>query len=169
MADDDLKETSENSDEDVNRRTFLSIVTVAIGALISAGLGIPAVAYIVGPALQRVEEEEWIPIGSTSKVELGTPTLFKAKVERQTGWITNEDELSIYLLTEDGRDYVAMSNICTHLGCRVRWIDDQGQFFCPCHNAIFSKDGSVVEGPPPRPLDRFEVKVEEDTIYILGG
>jgi menaquinol-cytochrome c reductase iron-sulfur subunit len=169
MADDDLKETSENSDEDVNRRTFLSIVTVAIGALISAGLGIPAVAYIVGPALQRVEEEEWIPIGSTSKVELGTPTLFKAKIERQTGWITDEDEISVYLLTEDGRDYAAMSNICTHLGCRVRWIDDQGQFFCPCHNAIFSKDGSVVEGPPPRPLDRFEVKVEEDTIYILGG
>jgi Rieske Fe-S protein len=102
-------------------------------------------------------------------VELGTPTLFKTKVERQTGWITDEDELTVYLLTEDGRDFVAMSNICTHLGCRVRWIDDQGQFFCPCHNAIFSKDGSVIEGPPPRALDRFEVKVEDEAIYILGG
>jgi menaquinol-cytochrome c reductase iron-sulfur subunit len=171
MTDDELTEVSETRDPDaeVNRRTFLSSVTVAIGAIISAGLGIPAVAYIVGPALQRAQEDEWIPIGSTSKVELGTPTLFRAKVERQTGWITDEDELSVYLLTEDGRDYVAMSNICTHLGCRVRWIDDQGQFFCPCHNAIFSKDGSVVEGPPPRALDRFEVKVEENTIYILGG
>ncbi len=169
MSADDAKEPQETRNEEVNRRAFLSSVTMAIGALISAGLGIPAVAYIVGPALQRVQEQDWIPIGSTSKVELGTPTLFKAKVERQTGWITDEQELSVYLLTEDGRDYVAMSNICTHLGCRVRWIDDQGQFFCPCHNAIFAKDGSVIEGPPPRPLDRFEVKVEESTIYILGG
>jgi len=171
MAEDELTETSQSPDPDgeVNRRAFLSSVTVAIGAIISAGLGIPAVAYIVGPALQRTQEEDWIPLGSTSKVELGTPTLFKAKVERQTGWITDEDEITVYLLTEDGRDYLAMSNICTHLGCRVRWIEDQGQFFCPCHNAIFSKDGQVVEGPPPRPLDRFDVKVEEGTIYILGG
>jgi len=169
MANEELKESHAAPDLPVNRRAFLSSVTVAIGAIITAGLGIPAVAYVVGPALQQAKDEEWIPVGSTSKVELGTPTLFKAKVERQTGWITDEEELSVYLLTEDGRDYVAMSNICTHLGCRVRWIDDQDQFFCPCHNAIFGKDGSVVEGPPPRALDRFDVKVEDDTIYILGG
>jgi menaquinol-cytochrome c reductase iron-sulfur subunit len=169
MSAEDVKELQETQNDEVSRRTFLTAITVAIGALISAGLGIPAVAYIVGPALQRAQDQEWISIGSTSKVELGTPTLFKATVERQTGWITDQQELSVYLLTEDGRNYVAMSNICTHLGCRVRWIDAQGQFFCPCHNAIFGKDGSVIEGPPPRPLDRFDVKVEEGTIYILGG
>jgi menaquinol-cytochrome c reductase iron-sulfur subunit len=160
----------ENIDhEQANRRDFLATVTWAIGALLGAGLGIPAVAYIIGPTLQHEQMEVWIPVGSTSKVELGTPTLFKANIVRQTGWITNEEQLSAYLLTEDGRDYVAMSNICTHLGCRVRWIADQSQFFCPCHNAIFAKDGSVVSGPPPRPLDRFEVKVEAGTLYILGG
>lgn len=169
MSADDAKQPEETQSEEVNRRAFLSSVTVAIGALLSAGLGIPAVAYIVGPALQRAREQEWIPLGSTSKVELGTPTLFKASVERKTGWITDEQELSVYLLTEDGRDYVAMSNICTHLGCRVRWIDEQGQFFCPCHSGVFAKDGSVLAGPPPRPLDRYDVKVEEGTIYILGG
>ncbi len=153
----------------VSRREFMGIVTWAIGALLGAGLGIPAVAYIVGPALKEEEAQDWIPIGSIAKVELGTPTLFKVKVERQTGWIVNEEELSVYLLTEDGRDFVAMSNICTHLGCRVRWIADQGQFFCPCHNAVFAKDGTVVEGPPPRSLDRFEVKAEDGTLLILGG
>ncbi len=168
MATEEMQEAA-TPDEDVSRRTFLATVTWAIGALLGAALGIPAVAYIVGPALRREEAQEWIPVGSTSKVELGTPTLFKANVVRKTGWITDEQELSVYLLTEDGRDYVAMSNICTHLGCRVRWIDDQGQFFCPCHNGIFAKDGSVLEGPPPRPLDRYDVKVEEGTIYILGG
>jgi menaquinol-cytochrome c reductase iron-sulfur subunit len=147
----------------------MSIVTAAIGALISLGLGIPGIAYIVGPALQRQQEEEWIRLGSTNKVDLGTPTLFKAKIERRTGWIVSEEELTFYILTENGRDFIAMSNICSHLGCRVRWLDDQEQFLCPCHNAAFGKDGNVVSGPPPRPLDTYQVKVEEDQIYVLGG
>ena len=156
-------------DNKIGRRQFMSIVTWAVGALIGLGLGIPGIAYIVGPALRRQEEEEWIRLGSVAKVDLGTPTLFKAKIERRTGWIVSEEELSFYLLTENGRDFVAMSNICTHLGCRVRWIEDQEQFLCPCHNAAFAKDGTVVSGPPPRPLDVYQVKVEEDQIYVLGG
>ena len=153
----------------LNRRDFMSIATWAIGILIGAGIGLPAVAYIIGPALREVEAHVWIRLGSTSKVELGIPTLFKAKIERQIGWVLNEEEISVYVLTENGRDFVAMSNICTHLGCRVRWIKDQDQFFCPCHNGVFDKAGSVVAGPVPRPLDRFEVKVEDDQLFILGG
>jgi Rieske Fe-S protein len=152
-----------------SRRKFLAIATGAITGLISLAMGIPAVAYIIGPALEETEEEEWIPLGSTSKVELGTPTLFKAKIERQTGWILNEIELSIYVRTDNGRDFVALSNICTHLGCRVRWIADQEQFFCPCHNASFDRDGEVVDGPPPRPLDRYEIMVEDDQLFVRGG
>lgn len=152
----------------LGRRDFLGIATGAIGGLIAAGIAIPAVSYIVGPALQESASDEWIRLGSTSKVELGTPTLFKTKIERQTGWIVNETELTVYVLTDDGRNYVAMSNTCTHLGCRVRWIADQQQFFCPCHNAAFDKDGEVVNGPPPRPLDRYDVKVEDDQLYISG-
>lgn len=153
----------------LGRRPFMGFVTGVIGALIGIGFGIPGIAYIIGPALQRQDEEKWIRLGSTAKVDLGIPTLFKSKVERRTGWIVSEEELSFYLLTENGREFTAMSNICTHLGCRVRWIEDQEQFLCPCHNAAFAKDGSVVSGPPPRPLDSYQVKVEEDQIYVLGG
>jgi Rieske Fe-S protein len=153
----------------LSRRDFMGIATGTIAALIGVGMAIPAIAYIMGPALQRIKEDEWIRLGSASKVELGTPTLFKVKVERQTGWIVDTREISIYVLTEDGRNYVAMSNICTHLGCRVRWITDDRLFFCPCHNAVFDKDGEVVTGPPPRPLDQYEIKVEDDQLYVLGG
>lgn len=153
----------------LDRREFMSIATFGIGGLISAIMGIPAIAYILGPVLRKTDTEEWIRLGSVSKVELGVPTLFKAKLERQTGWIITEKELSVYILTDNGRDFVAMSNLCTHLGCRVRWIGDQETFFCPCHNASFDRAGEVVDGPPPAPLDRFEVKVEEDQIYVFGG
>jgi len=156
-------------DQHINRRNFMSLATWAIGGLISLGMGIPAIAYIIGPALNRARTQDWIRLGPVSKVELKTPTLFKFTIQRQTGWIVNEEEISVYILTDNGRDFIAMSNICTHLGCRVRWIADQEEFFCPCHNGVFDKQGKVVSGPPPRPLDRYDVKVEDDQILVLGG
>jgi menaquinol-cytochrome c reductase iron-sulfur subunit len=156
-------------EQQINRRSFMSLATWAIGGLISLGMGIPAIAYIIGPALARAGAQDWIRLGPVAKVELKTPTLFKFTIQRQTGWIVNEEEVSVYVLTDNGRDFIAMSNICTHLGCRVRWIADQEEFFCPCHNGVFDKQGKVVSGPPPRPLDRYEVKVEDDQIFILGG
>jgi menaquinol-cytochrome c reductase iron-sulfur subunit len=153
----------------VSRRDFLAAATWAIGVLMGAGIGLPAIAYIVGPALQEEQSAEWIRLGSTSKVELGIPTLFKVRIERQTGWIVNEEEISVYVLTENGRDFIAMSNICTHLGCRVRWIDEQNRFFCPCHNGIFDKEGQIVSGPIPRPLDQYEVKIEDERLFMRGA
>lgn len=152
-----------------DRRGALKTITWLIGGLISAIYAIPGIAYLIGPALQRVAQQSWIPIGATSKVELGVPTLFKATIERQTGWITDQEELSVYVKTDNGRDYLALSNICTHLGCRVRWIDDEDIFFCPCHNGVFGPDGEVLAGPPPAPLDHYETRVEGGQIYILGG
>lgn len=150
----------------IDRRGF---IVWGIGGLISAAMAIPAVAYIIGPALQQDTAQNWIRLGAASKVELGVPTLFKAKVQRQTGWIVNEEELSVFVRTDNGRDFVAMSNVCTHLGCRVRWIAERGEFFCPCHNGVFDKDGKVLGGPPPRPLDRYTVKVENDQLFIQGS
>jgi Rieske Fe-S protein len=72
-------------------------------------------------------------------------------------------------MTENGQGFIVMSNICTHLGCKVRWIPDQEGFFCPCHNGVFAKDGSVVSGPPPRPLDQYEVKIEDGILYVKGA
>jgi len=159
----------EEEKDQLSRRNFLAIATGAIGGLIGIVMAIPAVAYIIGPALQKKTSENWVRLGPTSKVELGNPSLFKATVQSQTGWIVTEDEVSVYILTEDGREYIALSNICTHLGCRVRWIADQNQYFCPCHNAIFDKTGLVLSGPPPKPLDRYETKVEDDQLYVLLG
>jgi Rieske Fe-S protein len=157
------------NDKSLPRRQFLSLATWVIGGLIGLAYAIPGVAYLISPALQKSTQKNWISLGSTSKVELGTPTLFRATVERRAGWIVNQEEISVYVLTDDGRDYIAMSNVCTHLGCRVRWISDEERFFCPCHNGQFDRQGNVISGPPPRPLDRFDVQVEGGEIQVLGG
>jgi len=151
------------------RRDFMGFTTFGIAGVIGLGLGVPAIVYVTSPAQKSDEDQVWIRLGPTSKVELNIPTLFKTTVSQQTGWIVNEQEIAVYVLTENGRDYIAMSNVCTHLGCRVRWVTEEGEFFCPCHNAVFDKEGEVVSGPPPSPLDRYEVKIENDQIFILGG
>jgi menaquinol-cytochrome c reductase iron-sulfur subunit len=158
-----------SEEKQMSRRDFLSSTIWAIGGLMTAGFGIPAIAYIIGPALQQGQTQNLIRLGATSKVELGIPTLFKVKLQRKTGWIVDEQDLSLYVRTDDGRNFIAMSNICTHLGCRVRWVADRNKFFCPCHAGVFDKDGNVVSGPPPRPLDRYEVKVEDGQLSIVAG
>jgi menaquinol-cytochrome c reductase iron-sulfur subunit len=153
----------------LSRRGFLGIATFSIGGLISAIVGIPAIAYIIDPASKGETDQNWIPLGAVTKVEIGNPTLFKAQVQKQAGWIVDEQELTFYVLTDDGREFSAMSNVCTHLGCHVRWVADEGEFFCPCHNGVFDKNGAVVSGPPPRSLDRYEVKAEDGQLFVLGG
>ena len=155
-----------NEEKVLSRRDSLKIATWTIAGLIGSAMVIPAIAYIVGPSLQRDGGQGWVKLGSASKVELGVPTLFKAKITRKAGWVSSEEQIAAFVLTENGRDYIAMSNICTHLGCRVRWIQDQEQFLSPCHYGIFDKPGMVISGPPPRPLDRYDVKVENEQIYI---
>lgn len=157
------------SKKEISRRDFMKVTIGAIGGLIGLGFGLPAVAYVIGPALKKSNALAWISLGAVSRIELGKPTLFKTKIKRQTGWIVNEVELAFYVLTEDGRNFTAMSNVCTHLGCRIRWIEAQGQYVCPCHNGVFDKSGNVISGPPPRPLDTYETKVENDQLFILGG
>jgi Rieske Fe-S protein len=149
----------------ISRREAMKTAIALISGMIGTALGIPALAYLIGPALKK-DQANWVRVSSLSNIELGTPTLFKPKVTLQNGWIEEEDEVGVYVLTEDGRSYHALSNICTHLGCRVRWIGESEQFFSPCHNGVFDKHGYVVSGPPPRPLDEFETKVEDGNLYI---
>ena len=152
--------------DDISRRKFLSRAIVLIGGAVAAAIGVPAIAYVTAPTRQQAAGEGLVGLGPAASVEVGVPTLLKATVERQTGWLTDTQELSVFVTTDNGVDFVALSNICTHLGCRVRWVGDQGEFFCPCHNGVFSADGAVVSGPPPRPLDRYDTVVQDGQLFI---
>jgi menaquinol-cytochrome c reductase iron-sulfur subunit len=55
---------------------------------------------------------------------------------------------------------------CTHTGCPVQWVSSAKLFFCPCHGGAFHDDGSVAAGPPPRALDRHEVRVRNGVVEV---
>jgi cytochrome b6-f complex iron-sulfur subunit len=71
----------------------------------------------------------------------------------------------LLILTADGT-YRAVSATCTHLGCTVQYRSDMHQVWCACHNGIYDTNGRNVSGPPPRPLDAFDVHIRGDEVVV---
>jgi len=74
------------------------------------------------------------------------------------------------LLVRTGEDtYLAYSQVCTHLSCAVIYSAQRGRLECPCHEGIFSvADGSVIAGPPPRPLPRVVLERQGDDLVAVA-
>jgi len=62
----------------------------------------------------------------------------------------------------------AISSICTHLGCNVRWNVDRPGFDCPCHGSKFNKDGKNIDGPAPRPLKWHELSLNSEHELVVN-
>jgi menaquinol-cytochrome c reductase iron-sulfur subunit len=148
------------SAEELSRRQFMDRSIKAIGAFIGLSLGIPAVGYIISPALQQ-QAGAWIHVARTSQVTVGVPTLFTVTLNKTTGWVKSDIDLGYYIYTVDGTNFTVMSNICTHLGCHTHWNNESGMIVCPCHDGHFDVHGNVVSGPPPKPLKQVEFKVDD--------
>jgi Rieske Fe-S protein len=97
----------------------------------------------------------------------GKPTGFPFARKIKDGWTEAAQTGVAYAVTHDGQNVTVFSDVCTHLRCRVSWHEDRGMFICPCHDGLFSVDGEVLGGPPPRPLDQFQTKIENGQLQIL--
>ena len=65
-------------------------------------------------------------------------------------------------MVNDGAKIIAISTVCTHLGCTPNWMENERKFKCPCHGSGFTMDGINFEGPAPVPLRRYEVSLADD-------
>lgn len=63
---------------------------------------------------------------------------------------------------EGQRQIYALRTVCTHLGCTPNWLESEQKFKCPCHGSGFYKDGINFEGPAPRPLERYAIRLADD-------
>jgi Rieske Fe-S protein len=72
---------------------------------------------------------------------------------------------ALLIMTSDGK-YRAMSGVCTHLGCTVQYRGDLHNVWCACHNGMYDLNGRNLSGPPPRPLEDYDVFVKGDEIYV---
>ena len=153
----------------ISRRNFIGLITAAVGGIIGVVIGVPAIAYLIDPALQAGSSDAWIPLGKLDVFAIGKPTLATFTRSKVNGWEKTVDSYGVFVLRKSAAETLVLSNKCTHLGCQVNWKTDTLEYLCPCHDAQFDIDGQVLGGPPPRPLDRYsgdQLKVEDGTLYI---
>lgn len=163
MKCDEQRETE--SPLNISRRKFFTYTTTLLGGMISSVMGWNVGRYFISPAWKKIQEG-WVEVISLDALPKGIPTKVNYVQRKIDGWITIEGVNSVWLLLEKNK-ITAFDPKCTHLGCPYRWDNEKNIFACPCHTAIFSKTGDVISGPPPRPLDRFPVKIEHGTVIIF--
>ncbi len=151
----------------LTRREFVKGVLVITSTLMGLIIGLPALDYIIAPGLKVKEPQAWIPAGPLENYEVGVPKLFSFNRTEINGWEQTVLNYGAFVVRKNEDEVLVLSNICTHLACRVSWHPDIQNYVSPCHNGHFDIYGNVISGPPPRPLDEFESKVENGNLSIL--
>lgn len=101
--------------------------------------------------------------------ELDTNTVVAAKVAEvklNSGKIFKFGNKPGLVVRTARGEWKAFSAICTHLNCTVQYRDDLRQIWCACHNGLYDLNGKNVSGPPPRPLEEFEVRIRGDEVVV---
>jgi Rieske Fe-S protein len=148
-----------------DRRSFLRVATALGGAVVAALAGIPALRAFVSPAFRKKGAEKWIKVGDISTFETGVPIKVDFVDTESDAWVESRVLRNVWLISEDGEHFTVFSGRCTHLGCSYGFDQESKAFICPCHQGKFDLKGAVLDGPPPRPLDQLEVKVEDGILY----
>ena len=116
-------------------------------------------------AIKKPTGDDWISLGSLDTYPIDSPTLFNFTLTRVNGWERSSQSYGAFILRKPDQTIV-FSDVCSHLSCRVGWDPENQEYYCPCHAAFFDKDGEVKSGPPPRPMDRYDIKLEGDQLFI---
>ncbi|MFN8053706.1 MAG: ubiquinol-cytochrome c reductase iron-sulfur subunit [Acidimicrobiales bacterium] len=143
------------SEEEVTRREFARYLVLGAGTIAVANVGIAAWTQ-----LRSINHGEPRAIVAAADVTVGEPYLFR--------YPGDDDPAILVRLTDT--DVVAFSQKCTHLGCVVYFQPDEQRWHCPCHEGNFdASTGTVISGPPTRPLGRIDLEVRDDgMIWALG-
>lgn len=153
----------------VSRRQFLNYTLMGVGGFMASGMLMPMIRFAVDPVLEAGAAGDYIPTSQKVSELTEEPVRVDFSYDQVDGWYESEVTGTAWVYKE-GDKVVALSPVCKHLGCTVNWASDPAhptQFFCPCHAGRYEKNGKNVAGTPPiGPLDEFDVKIEDDLLYL---
>jgi cytochrome b6-f complex iron-sulfur subunit len=139
----------------ITRRMFIQLVNRGLAATGLVAVFTPIIAYFFPTKLEETPSEPLL-VGKTEDIPLNESKT--VKYGRYPALVINTDE-----------GIKAYSAVCTHFACVVKWKAESGKIYCPCHDGYFdAKDGHVISGPPPTPLNSIKVNIVNDDIYIGG-
>jgi len=150
------KNSTNNNSEQVDRRKFLITVGNSIIGIIGVGTLGATYKFLWPNVLKEIPPT----------FQIGSPELLQPN-----STIFNE-EYKVFVVRNDQGQFYAISAVCTHLGCTVNWrpVPDpnfpEGVISCPCHGSIYNKFGTVLSGPAPRSLDRYDIKLKNNILVV---
>ena len=159
-----------SSAEPEGRRTFLKYLAAAISSFITMILAVPVVGYLVGPILKPTLKGDWVNLGKLTGFADGPPRAVQFSLTRQDGWVEVKEARTCWVVPGGPEQLVVFNGRCPHLGCAFSWragADSEASFLCPCHSGVYDREGNVLDGPPPRPLDRLQTRVENGDLLVL--
>jgi Rieske Fe-S protein len=144
--------TGESSEQQPARRSFARWIVLGTIAFVTGGLFALREYFHSRPTAElAVAGAENIPVGGSAIFQYPTPN----------------DPCVLIRTGEDA--YVAYSRICTHAACPVFYQAQSKVLACPCHGGVYSiSDGSVLQGPPPRPLPRIRLERRGSNVMAVG-
>jgi len=150
-----MAQTSEHREgSGVPRRGFLNGFLGTVVAALGAAVVYPLMRFVSPPR---------IPEAVTNQVLAG-----KVSELAQSKWkIFPFGSLPGILIEIAPGEYRAFDGTCTHLACTVQYEHESQRIWCACHNGWYDLTGRKIAGPPPRPLEKYEVKVVGDEIFVM--
>ncbi len=160
-----------------DRRSFLSLAIFGIGAIFSAILGVPLIAYFVDPRNRKAPQSSFKVVENVklNELDIDKPVQGVIRDTRVDGWtlypndvigrvwvvkknelpadVRGEDKISEFNakpMVEKERFFFVFTTICPHLGCSVNLNTAGNGFGCPCHNATFALDGAKTTPEPAK-------------------
>lgn len=137
-----------------SRRRFLDWLLGTTAAALAAAVAYPVIRYIIPPE------------ASESAASAVTLDFGPDDVRANSGRIFKFGSKPGILIKTASGELRAFSATCTHLACIVQYRPDFGHIWCACHNGHFDVNGTNVQGPPPAPLERYDVNVRGSQIVV---
>jgi Rieske Fe-S protein len=151
------------------RRTFLRLVTAALGSVAAAIAGVPIIGYFVS---QRHRQVHWVTMGAVDDFPLLETRRIDFDNPLSLPWDGQTAATGVYVRNlgppGGGREprFMVLAVNCAHLGCPVSWFPQSGLFMCPCHGGVYYADGARASGPPPRGMFACAWRVRDGRLEI---
>jgi len=147
-------QTVKTEPAETSRRKFLSKIWNILGLVALAELAFFTVSML-RPGKKNLKDNPGVNIKVAGSVE-----------DFPVNSVTPDRVNKYFLIRSEDGGFLALSLICSHLGCSVMWDKTKNQFICPCHSSAFDRLGNVINSPAPRALDYFSVIIEGGKVKI---
>jgi cytochrome b6-f complex iron-sulfur subunit len=147
-------ETAKSASLSAGRRAVLRWLTRGFVSLWGLGAAFMGFSFLKAPSAERRPGEGLVRCGSFSSLAVGQARFIRHGAE----------PLIIVRVSETA--ILALSAVCTHLRCVLRWEEASGRILCPCHAGAFDRQGNALSGPPNRPLVRYPSEIRGDEIIV---